>query len=216
VLLHLVSVIEEGLITGRCPLQLLRNPLHVRADHYGAIPGGPLALQNRIVQRVHLPLIFVMTLVATMGRPVRHGRARLSAMCGSPTHDRPGDVGVCGVLLTAVSSVFYLIQERELSASRRGNFITACRRWGTLDELISRFMAAGFVFITLATIAGSTWASSSWARAGFPTPNQHLFRDLGYLSGDGVYAGPAGWRGRKAAILAITALGCSRHHVGGA
>src|SRR5712692_1630866 len=71
VLLHLVSVIEEGLITGRCPI----------ANFYEALSMCALTIMSLFLV-VHwrykidsfsvflFPLVFVMTLVATMARPV--------------------------------------------------------------------------------------------------------------------------------------------------
>ena len=74
-------------------------------------------------------------------------------------------LGYAALLLTAVASIFYLIQERQLKTKKAGrsaeyfaHFSSACRRSRTLDNLITNAMSFGFVFITLGVIAGSTWA----------------------------------------------------------
>ena len=81
---------------------------------------------------------------------------------------------------------------------------------GTLDELISRSLGAGFVFITTSIIIGIVWAyiehGASWIGNGLISSASITW---------GIYLAliffrvSAGWRGRKAAILAIVALCCS-------
>ena len=64
---------------------------------------------------------------------------------------------------------------------------------GTLDDLISRSMALGFVLITLAIIAGTTWAFIELAdQLDRRAQSHHRFRHLGHLPGAGL---PAGHRG---------------------
>jgi ABC-type transport system involved in cytochrome c biogenesis permease subunit len=71
-------------------------------------------------------------------------------------------------------------------------------------------MAVGFVLITLAVIAGSTWAfielKSAWIRdpkivISFCTWFAYMLMVFLRTS--------AGWRGRKAAIMAVTVIGFS-------
>ena len=114
------------------------------------------------------------------------------------------------LLLTAVSAVIYLIQERELKRKTPRRFYYRLPPLGTLDELISRFMAVGFVFITLATIAGSTWAFIEHGTSWISDPRISIsFVTWGIYLAMVFLRVTAGWRGRKAAIMAITALGCS-------
>ena len=64
--------------------------------------------------------------------------------------------------------VLYLFQERELKSKKPRKFYYRLPPLGTLDDLISKSMAVGFVLITLAVIAGSTWAfielKADWIR----------------------------------------------------
>ena len=80
------------------------------------------------------------------------------------------------------------------------------------DRRLARrsFMAAGFVLITLATIAGTTWgfieAGAGWIR----DPRISIsFITWGIVLAMVFLRVSAGWRGRKAAIMAIAALGCA-------
>ena len=81
---------------------------------------------------------------------------------------------------------------------------------GTLDELVSKFMALGFVLITLAVIAGSTWAfielQANWIRQ--PKIAISFFTWGTYLAMMCLRV-TVGWRGRKAAVMALTVVGFS-------
>ena len=79
-----------------------------------------------------------------------------------------------------------------------------------LDELISRSLGAGFAFITISIIIGSVWSyieyGTSWIDNGLITTS---FITWGIYLALIFFRVSAGWRGRKAAILAIVALCCS-------
>ena len=74
--------------------------------------------------------------------------------------------GYAALLLTAVSSVFYLIQERRLKSKKSPSLLEKLPPLGTLDDLISTSMGFAFVFITLGVIFGVMWAyielGTSW------------------------------------------------------
>jgi ABC-type transport system involved in cytochrome c biogenesis permease subunit len=79
-----------------------------------------------------------------------------------------------------------------------------------LDDLVSKTMAIGFVFITLAVIAGTTWAfielQSNWIRE----PRIAIsFVTWGVYLALVCLRVTAGWRGRKAAVLTIILVGFS-------
>ena len=119
-------------------------------------------------------------------------------------------LGIAALVVTAVASLLYLAQERELKAKKPRKFYYRLPALGTLDDLISKSMGIGFVLITLAVIAATTWASiytdSSWIRdpkivISFFTWGTYMV--LVFLRTT------AGWRGRKAAIMTVTVLGFS-------
>jgi len=75
---------------------------------------------------------------------------------------------------------------------------------------MSRTLEIGFLFITLAVVAGSTWASiesgTRWIRdprivISLATWTLYLLVVFMRVS--------AGWRGRKAALMVLALLGCS-------
>ena len=85
---------------------------------------------------------------------------------------------------------------------------------GTLDELISRSLGAGFAFITASIIVGIIWAfieyGTSWIDNGLISIS---FITWGIYLALIFFRVSAGWRGRKAAILAIIALCLLGRHV---
>ena len=211
VLLHFVSVIEEGLITGHCPIANLYETMSLCALIVMAlflVVHWRYKIESFSV--FMFPLVFLMTLVATMGRPVANWSSPAIRNVWLTTHIVLVLLGYAALLLTAVSAVIYLIQERELKRKTPRRFYYRLPPLGTLDELISRFMAVGFVFITLATIAGSTWAFIEHGTRWISDPRISIsFVTWGIYLAMVFLRVTAGWRGRKAAIMAITALGCS-------
>jgi ABC-type transport system involved in cytochrome c biogenesis permease subunit len=78
----------------------------------------------------------------------------------------------------------------------------------TLDSLITSSMSFGFVAITLAVIAGSTWASIEMGARWISQPKIAVsLITWGFWLLMVFLRVSAGWRGRKAAILALTVLG---------
>lgn len=119
-------------------------------------------------------------------------------------------VGYAALLLTGAASALYLIRERQLKTKKARIYFDRLPALGTLDSLISKAMAVGFVFITLSVIAGSVWAfiesGTSWIRD--PRIVISLFT-WGFYLVIVTLRVSAGWRGRKAAMLMMALLGCS-------
>jgi ABC-type transport system involved in cytochrome c biogenesis permease subunit len=123
-------------------------------------------------------------------------------------------IGYSGLLLSAGASVFYLVQERRLKKKQMTKafmgFLDSERvpPLATLDALITRSMSVGFAAITLAVIAGSTWASIEMGVKWVSEPKiaVSLVTFFFYLLMVFLRVS-AGWRGRKAAFLALTVLG---------
>src|SRR5438067_3863309 len=152
----------------------------------------------------------MMALVATLGNPVSAWSSPVVRNAWLTLHIVLVLLGFAALLFTAVASVVYIFQERELKTKKPRKFYYRLPPLGTLDELISRSMAVGFVLITLATIAGSTWAFIELGTSWISDPRISIsFVTWGIYLAMVFLRVTAGWRGRKAAIMAITALGCS-------
>lgn len=161
------------------------------------------------------PLVSLLTLTAAMGTPLASWTDSRVRGAWLITHILLVLVGFTGLLLSAAAALFYLLQERRLKRKHSAggdflNLVTPERLppLETLDSLITRSMSVGFAAMTLAVVAGSSWASIEygvrWVSeakiiVSFITWGFYLLMVFLRLS--------AGWRGRKAAVLSLTVLG---------
>ncbi len=156
------------------------------------------------------PLVFILTLVGALGAPVAPWTSPHLRDAWLLVHIGLVLIGYAALLLTAVTSIMYLIRERQLKHKKGGGGFNRMPPLGTLDELMSRALSVGFVFITLAVVAGSTWASIEAGARWIRDP-----RIIISLATWGLYLiivfvrVTAGWRGRKAALMVIALVGCS-------
>jgi ABC-type uncharacterized transport system permease subunit len=208
---HFVSIVEEGMVNHRCPISNFYETLSMCA-FFVAIAYLGVQLRYRLegLSAFIFPLVFVMALVATLGNPVSAWSNPLVRSAWLSVHIVLVLLGYASLVFTAVASLLYLFQERELKAKQPNKFHYHLPALGTLDEMISKFMAIGFVLITLSVIAGSTWAfielKADWIRQpaiaiSFITWGAYLVMVCLRVT--------AGWRGRKAAIMTVTVFGFS-------
>jgi ABC-type uncharacterized transport system permease subunit len=156
------------------------------------------------------PLVFILTLIGELGSPMaRWGDVRLRD-AWLLVHVVLVLIGYAALFLAAVTSILYLVRERQLKAKRPGAAPSRLPPLGTLDKLLWRALSIGFVFITLSVIAGSTWASIEagphWIRD--PRIVISLLTWALYLV-IVFFRLTAGWRGRKAAVMVLALAGCS-------
>jgi ABC-type uncharacterized transport system permease subunit len=208
---HCVSIIEEGLLNHRCPIANFYETLSMCAFLVVVVYLGVHFRYKLPSLSVFIfPLVFVMSLVATFGNPVTSFSSPILKSAWLTVHIVLVLLGYATLLFTAVASVLYLFQERELKSKKPNRFYYRLPALGTLDDLISKFMGIGFVLITLGVIAGSTWAfvalQGDWIRQ--PEIAISFFTWGSYLAMVFLRV-TAGWRGRKAALMTITVVGFS-------
>jgi ABC-type uncharacterized transport system permease subunit len=156
---------------------------------------------------VVFPLVFLMTQVGAMEFPVQSWTDVRVRKAWLLLHVSLVLVGYAGLLITAVASIFYLVQERHLKKKKKSRLFDRLPPLGVLDSLITSSMGFGFVFITLGVIVGSTWAfiefGTRWI--GQPAIAISLLTWALYLVMIFLRV-TAGWRGRKAAVMALCVL----------
>jgi ABC-type transport system involved in cytochrome c biogenesis permease subunit len=211
VILHMVSIVELTFSVGHLPADNFYESISLCAFLiavlflfvYWRYQFGSLSV-------FLYPLVFVMTLVGSMGAPVgpwSNPRVRDAWLL---VHVLLILIGYAALLLTAVASIFYLIRERQLKGKKPRSLFDRLPPLGTLDNLITRSMGIGFVFITLGVITASTWAfiesGTRWigeAKIALSFVTWGLCLVMVFLRAT------AGWRGRKAALMAISVVCCS-------
>jgi ABC-type transport system involved in cytochrome c biogenesis permease subunit len=210
-ILHAVSIVNEAILTGHFPANNFYESLSLCALLITVLflfVYWRYKLESLSV--FIFPLVFVMTLVSTMANPVSAWSSPMVRNAWLIVHVVLVLLGYAALLFTAVGSVVYLFQERELKSRKPRKFYYRLPPLGTLDDLISKSMALGFVFITLAIIAGSTWAFVELKTRWIAEPKIAIsFFTWGIYMAMVFFRVTAGWRGRKAAILSIAVLGCS-------
>ncbi len=156
------------------------------------------------------PLVFFMTLIGVTEFPVAPWSPQVRSMW-LVIHISTVLIGYAALILSAIASIYYLLQERQL---KRKNVTPSSNRLpplATLDRIITQSMNTGFVFITLGTATGLIWAfqierGADWM--GNPKIAFFLFTWAFYLAMIFLRIS-AGWRGRRMAWLAVCVLGCS-------
>jgi ABC-type uncharacterized transport system permease subunit len=157
------------------------------------------------------PLVFGMTLIAAMETAPGRGANESMGQMWLAVHILLVLAGYAALSLSAVASVAYLIQERRLKRKQTSSLLERLPPLATLDNLISKSLGLGFAFMTLGLIFGITWAvlysgSSSWIRDARITLSLFTWALLLVMM---ILRASAGWRGRKAAVMALAVLGCS-------
>lgn len=209
--LHCVSIVEEGLLSNHCPITNFYETLSMCAFLITTLFLFVYwRYRTESLSVIIFPLVFLMTMVATMGNPVDAWTSPVVRNAWLTVHIVLVLLGYAALAFTAGAALLYLVQERELKNKKPRKFYYRLPPLGTLDDLISRSMALGFVLITLAVIAGSTWAfielKSNWISQ--PKIAISFFTWAVYMAMV-LLRTTAGWRGRKAAIMVIAVVGLS-------
>jgi ABC-type uncharacterized transport system permease subunit len=156
------------------------------------------------------PLVFVMTAVAAVKHPISPWTSSATRDTWLVVHIVLVLLGYAALLVTALASLIYLLQERQLKRKKAIALLERLPPLGTLDTLITVSLGFGFVLLTIGVVTGTTWAYIDSGSTGLHDPR---------LTSAGITWGfclmlvlarvSAGWRGRKAAVMAVAVVACS-------
>lgn len=204
-LLHLVSLVEDGLALQHFPITSLQEAASLAAF---LLAGAFLLVYWRYrfqsIAVFVFPLVFVLTLTAALERNTYYADIPLLRTTWLYLHVSLIVLGNTAFFLTFIAGVMYLIQERALKLKKPRAFYYRLPPLETIDDLAYKSLAVGFPFITLGIISGAVWASAVWGPEWPLDPKVALsfVTWLIYLSL--LFARwSAGWRGRKASYFAI-------------
>ncbi len=150
------------------------------------------------------PLILVVLIPALFGTPRSPGIAPETLRHPSVTVHIV--TAVLGVALYAVAfgvSLMYLLQEREVKGKHFGALFSRLPSLDSLDRLNQRLVRAGFVFYSVALVAGTVTASAVWKSAWSWDPQQVISVLVWILYGAMVQLRHTGWHGRRYAVLTL-------------
>lgn len=209
-ILHLVSIVDHTFATGHFPA----NDFFESATLCGFLVALLFLVAWRKYQFESLavfvfPLVFILTLAGELGSPMSTWSSAGLRGTWLVVHVVLVLAGYAAMGLAFAVSVMYLVRERQLKRKRPGGS-THLPPLNSLDELMSRTLSIGFVLITLAVVAGSTWASiemgTRWIRD--PRIVISMFTWALYLVIIFLRV-TAGWRGRRAAVALLVLVSCS-------
>jgi len=100
--------------------------------------------------------------------------------------------------------LMYLIQEHQLKAKKIGALTQRLPSLKVLDDLNYQSLTYGFPLLTLGIITGAIWAEYAWGRYWNWDPKETWSLITWFLYAASLHQRlTVGWRGRKAAIMAI-------------
>jgi cytochrome c-type biogenesis protein CcsB len=148
------------------------------------------------------PAIFVMTFIANLAYTTQDSVPELLRSRWIYIHTPLVILGYVAFFIAFSAAVLYLFQERELKLKRV--FFSRLPSLEICDDLAYRSLAVGFPLMTLGILSGALWAQQVWGVRWMSDPKILLafVTWLIYLLLIH-YRLIAGWRGKKAAYLAI-------------
>ncbi len=209
--LHFVSIVELWGETGHMPLNNFYETSSLCAFLIAVLFLAAYSYYHVAIFGVCLfPVVFFMTLIGATEFPVTIWTSPQVRSAWLMVHITTVLIGYAALILAAVASVYYLLQERQL---KRKNVSPAANRLpplATLDRIITQGMNTGFVFITIGALSGVVWISIQIGRRWVLDPGIwfFLFTWAFYLAMIFLRLS-AGWRGRRIAWLAVSVLSCS-------
>jgi ABC-type uncharacterized transport system permease subunit len=211
VIFHFVSIVEHTMILKRLPLDNFFETASVCAFLLAIVFLFVYWRYDFSSLGIGIfPLVFMLAQIGAMEVPVSSWSGPGVRGVSLAIHVLLILLGYASLLTMTFASVFYLIQERALKRKRPSTWFDHLPPLATLDTLITRSMGLGFTFITLGLITGLVWAFVESGtkflgeeRIGFAFITWGAYLVMVFLRAS------AGLRGRKAAWMALTVLGCS-------
>ncbi|MFQ5847163.1 MAG: cytochrome c biogenesis protein CcsA [Candidatus Methylomirabilales bacterium] len=208
-LLHTAALLLRLYAAGRPPPT---NPYEALSVFAWATVMVYLALEFRFQRKIMgafvLPIVLLTTVAAaTMPKGAAGGDAALQHP-GIWLHVTFVLLGHAALAFTGGVGLMYLLQERQLKSKSFGVLYHRLPSLDFLDGLGHRALLVGFPLLTAGLLLGALQAQAAWGRLLTWDPTQILS-----LLAWGLYAGllqarlTAGWRGRKAALLAVVGFG---------
>jgi ABC-type transport system involved in cytochrome c biogenesis permease subunit len=208
-LFHLVSMVELGLLQHQFPVTDIYQRLSLCAFLITvSFLFAYWKYRTASLSVFIFPLVFVLALIAALGNNDSVWSSAALKNSWLIAHIVFSLLGYAALLFTAVAAVLYLVQEQRLKKKKLGAG-TGFRLppLGVLDDLVSSSLSLGFVFITIGIILSTVWASAEFGMKWITNPQIGIsFITWGFYLVLIFFRTSAGWRGRKAALLAIAAL----------
>jgi ABC-type uncharacterized transport system permease subunit len=206
--LHTAALLADWVIDGHYPLFYLRETLSFLAWALVASYGVVFyRYHTRALGTFTLPLILILTFVAIFVRSGSEETPATSGLSGSwlfPVHTTLLFFAYAAFFVVFVSSVMYLLQERELKLKTFGAVFHRLPSLTTVNEIATTAAVIGLTLLTLGIATGMLWSSSRSGRLWHNDPKEVFaaltwFLYLGLI----IYRSTARWRGGRAAWMGV-------------
>lgn len=119
-------------------------------------------------------------------------------------HTTVAFLGYASFTVAFCAGIMYLIQDHFLKSKKLGALYRKLPSLDTLDEINYRCLTIGFPLLTLAIISGAIWAETAWGAYWSWDPKETWSLITWFIYAALLHGRlTTGWRGRRAAILAV-------------
>ena len=205
---HTAYIVAAFIVAGYVPVENLSSALG-----FGA---WALALVFVVLQiRFRLIVLGALTaplvsaaLFAALAMPAhKFGRPDLLKSAWLFFHILGVFVGNGAFILAALTGAVYLVQERAIKAKNHGYFFRRLPSLDVLDRMGYACVALGFPMLSLGLVAGFVYAQAAWGRWWSWDPKEVWSLAMWLLYAALLHERlTVGWRGRRAAIMALAGL----------
>lgn len=209
--LHGVAIVDLAMANHRIPVDTFYETLSLCAF---LIAVGFVVLERKLhftsASVAVFPLVFAMTLTAAMEQRVTPFPAGQLRDIWLVVHILLVIAGYAALAFTGLASVAYLVQEKRLKSKQGSAILERLPPLATLDQMVTKSLGLGFAFLTLGLLFGIMWGFIYLEGDWIANPNISLSVLTWVLLLIMIFLRQsAGWRGRKAALMALVVLSCS-------
>lgn len=207
--MHTLSLVACGIRAGNFPVNNLHETLSVTAWAIAAVFLGLSFKYKLKILGIYAAPLLTMTMIAAyqMPKPVAQD-PQLFKSWWLAAHIVTIFLGNAAFALACGLGILYLLQENAIKKKRRGFFFTRLPSLDLLDTTGYACIVVGFSMVTIGLITGVVYAKAIWGRFWSWDPKE-VWSAITWL----FYAAllherlTVGWRGRRAALMAIIGFG---------
>jgi ABC-type uncharacterized transport system permease subunit len=205
---HLVSLTEEIVQTGQIASASLHNAESLLAFLIMVVfMLSYLIYKTTTPGIVVFPLVFLLTFIAATGQQPLVFASDVVKKGWLAVHILTIFAGYAALFFSFSASILYLLQERALKSKSSSGMFARLPALQVIDDIGYRCLMVGFPFMTLGLIAGLVVAEATYSRIDFLDPKILLSVLMWAVYLLMVFTRlNAGWRGRRAAVLASAAF----------
>ncbi|MFH1115031.1 MAG: c-type cytochrome biogenesis protein CcsB [Pseudomonadota bacterium] len=203
---HTLSILHRAIFSGFVPLGTTFDALSFFA---WLIVGLFIIVRFRysspMFGAIGIPMAAVMMLVgSTLSYQIKEPLVPVLRSWWLPIHVVLAIAGNAVFTMMAIGGLMYILQERLIKTKRIGRFYKLLPSLETLDAINRKGLPLGFFLLTLGIISGALWAGSAWGNYWSWDPKETWSLITWFVYAGMVHQRVAlGWRGKRAAVLAL-------------